>query len=155
MLITQNVDDLHEQAGSQNVVHLHGTIAGNQCFNHCQGNPTPIDITQLEYDEGPPLCPHCGAYVRPAVVWFNEMLPPKALSAARAASQQCDVMLVVGTSGLVMPAAALPDVARRSGAHIIEVNPDDTPITPLAAVKLTGPSGEMLPQLVEALTRDA
>jgi len=151
-LITQNVDDLHEQAGSQNVIHLHGNIARNKCFDACQGDPTVIDLTTLGDSEStPPKCPHCGAYVRPDVVWFGEMLPADALHQAMRASQECDVMLVVGTSGLVSPASQLPTIARRGGATVIEVNPDYSMITRIADIKLDGASGEMLPQVIEAL----
>lgn len=156
-LITQNVDDLHEQAGSSNVVHLHGNIARSRCFDNCQGDPTLIDVAKLTYDAeaGPPLCPHCGSYVRPDVVWFGEMLPADAIQDATIAARLCDIMLVVGTSGMVTPAATLPQIAQQHGAKVIEVNPDNTPITAIAAVKLSGPSGEVLPQLVALLSADA
>ncbi len=148
-LITQNVDDLHERAGSRRVIHLHGNIARYKCFAACQGEPTYIDLETLDDEGRPPRCPHCGAWVRPAVVWFTEQLPLEALYEASAAVQDCDVMLVIGTSGLVVPAADLPGVARSYGGTVIEVNPDETPISPLAAVILRGPSGEILPRLVE------
>ena len=154
-IITQNVDDLHERAGSRDVIHLHGNIAQSKCFDDCQGRPTLIDLTQLDDTATPPKCPHCAAFVRPDVVWFGESLPMDALNRAATLSQQADVMLVVGTSGLVTPAATLPEVARAAGAVIIEVNPDDTPLTHLAQIKLSGPSGVMLPRLLEALNADA
>ena len=150
-IITQNVDDLHEQAGSQKVIHLHGNIAQSKCADNCQGDPTIVDLTQLESDSVPPKCPYCGAYVRPDVVWFGEMLLEATLNQAVQISERCDVMLVVGTSGLVTPAAALPSYARRAGAIIIEVNPDYSAITRIADLKLDGPSGEILPLVVEAL----
>ena len=152
-IITQNVDDLHEQAGSKNVIHLHGNIASHKCVDNCQGNPTMIDINTLESipDDVPPACPHCGAYVRPNVVWFGEALPNNELTRASQYSQVCDLMIVVGTSGMVSPASQLPSVAKQSGAKIIEVNPDDSMITPLADIKLKGASGVMLPQVIEAL----
>ena len=152
-LITQNVDDLHEQAGSKNVIHLHGNIATHKCFNNCQGVPTLIDIDTLVFDKdaGPPDCPHCGAHVRPNVVWFGESLPSYELNKASEYSQICDVMIVVGTSGMVSPASELPRIAKQSGAKIIEVNPDNSMITPLADIKLDGASGEMLPEVIEAL----
>lgn len=152
-VITQNVDDLHEQAGSRDVVHLHGNIARSKCYAACRGEPTLIDVAALDYDHeaGPPPCPHCGAWVRPDVVWFGEMLPATALSRAYDLSADCDVMLVVGTSGLVTPAANLPIVARQAGAQVIEINPDETPISHIAQLRLHGPSGQVLPQLVEAL----
>jgi len=153
-VITQNVDDLHEQAGSSDVIHLHGSIARNKCFYNCQGDPTLIDIATLDYDpdDGPPTCPHCGRKsVRPDVVWFGEMLPQDAFYRAADLSSECDVMLVVGTSGLVTPAANLPGTAKRGGAVIIEVNPDYSMITRIADVKLEGASGEMLPRLLDVL----
>jgi NAD-dependent deacetylase len=93
--------------------------------------------------------------VRPDVVWFHEMLSADSLQDANTATQLCDVMLVVGTSGLVTPAATLPGIARQHGAKIIEVNPDDTPITAIADIKLTGASGEILPRLLEVLDTHA
>jgi NAD-dependent deacetylase len=152
-VITQNVDDLHEQAGSTNVIHLHGSIAQNKCYFNCQGDPTLVDVSQLEWDpeSGPPACPHCGHWVRPNVVWFGEMLPADQLQAATAACRTADVMLVIGTSGLVTPAASLPAVAKRAGACVIEINPDYSAITRIADIKLDGPSGEVMPRLLAAL----
>jgi NAD-dependent deacetylase len=152
-IITQNVDDLHEQAGSQRIIRLHGRIAANKCFADCQGSPTPVDVTHLTWDHasGPPACPHCGAPVRPDVVWFGEILPADALSQAAEALRRTDVMLVIGTSGLVSPAADMPGAARRLGATIVEINPDETPISTVAHHCLRGPSGEVLPRLVKAV----
>lgn len=153
-VITQNVDALHEQAGSTDVIHLHGNIAAHKCFYDCQGSPTPVELATLDYDpdDGPPECPHCGKKsVRPAVVWFGEMLPEATITRAAEIATTADVMLVVGTSGLVTPAATLPSYAKRAGKPVIEVNPDYSMITRIADVKLEGASGEMLPRLVEAL----
>jgi NAD-dependent deacetylase len=152
-IITQNVDDLHEQAGSKNVIRLHGRIAGNKCFYNCQGDPTPVDISQIEWDRtsGPPACPHCGRWVRPDVVWFGEMLPPEALQRAAAVLRKTDVMLVVGTSGLVSPAADMPYTAKRAGAAIIEINPEASAISQIADIELRAPSGQVLPRIMEAL----
>jgi NAD-dependent deacetylase len=154
-IITQNVDDLHEQAGSTKIIRLHGRIAGNKCFFNCQGDPTPVDVSQIEWDKtsGPPPCPHCGRWVRPDVVWFGEMLPPTALYDAKVLLARTDVMLVVGTSGLVSPAAEMPSRVKASGATIIEVNPDHSMITRIADIKLEGTSGEMLPRIIEALDK--
>lgn len=153
ILITQNVDDLHEQAGSRNIIHLHGNIAQSKCFFDCQGSPTLIDVSQITWDQtnGPPPCPYCGRWVRPDVVWFGEMLPANALDAAYNASRSADLMLVIGTSGMVEPAAGLPRLARQTGAKVIEMNPDATPLTRYADLKLSGASGVILPQLIEAL----
>lgn len=157
-VITQNVDDLHEQAGSTNIIHLHGNIAESKCFDDCQGKPTIIDLESFDWnrDEGPPACPHCGAHVRPNVVWFHEKLPETELERAYALSVVCDLMIVVGTSGLVTPAATLPKIAKESEdipAIIIEVNPDDSMITPYADIKLKAPSGEILPKVIAELDK--
>lgn len=154
-IITQNVDHLHEQAGSSDVIHLHGNIQNHKCFYNCEGNPTPIDISTLDYDEndGPPTCPYCHRKsVRVDVVWFGEMLPEAMIRRAYTLSGAADVMIVIGTSGLVTPAANLPRVAKKAGAIVIEVNPDHTPISSIADIRLAGASGEMLPQLVAALS---
>lgn len=155
-VITQNVDDLHEQAGSKNVIHLHGNIARSKCFYNCKGDPTIVDVSKIEYDktQGPPSCPHCGRWLRPDVVWFGEMLPVDQLDAAKIASASADVMLVIGTSGLVTPAATLPELAKSRGAKIIEVNPDDSMITRIADIKLDGVSGEILPRVLEAMGKN-
>jgi NAD-dependent deacetylase len=152
-LITQNIDSLHEQAGNQNILHLHGNIAQHKCFYNCQGEPTLVDVSKIEWDResGPPPCPHCGRWVRPNVVWFGEMLPHEVLAAAYEASEQADLMIVVGTSGLVTPAADLPHLTKEQGGKIIEVNPDYSMITRIADVKLEGPSGELLPRVLAAL----
>jgi NAD-dependent deacetylase len=152
-LITQNVDDLHEQAGSQRIIRLHGRIAANKCSADCRGAPTPVDVTALRWDAsaGPPPCPQCGAPVRPDVVWFGEMLPPDALAAAHDALLRAEVMLVIGTSGLVSPAADMPVAAQRAGATVIEINPDSSMISRIADHILRGPSGEVLPRLLAAL----
>ena len=153
-VITQNVDDLHQRAGSRDIVPLHGAIMHNKCVASCQGEPTIIDLASVgDHDPaaGPPRCPHCGAWVRPDVVWFGEALPQAHLDRATKLAEGADVMLVVGTSGLVQPAASLPFLAKRSGAVIVEVNPNPSAITRMADLWLQGPSGEMLPQVVRAI----
>ncbi|MFN8451680.1 MAG: NAD-dependent deacylase [Anaerolineae bacterium] len=156
-IITQNVDDLHERAGSHHVIRLHGRIEANRCSANCRGNPTPVDVSQLDWDRasGPPRCPYCGSPVRPDVVWFGEVLPAEALDKAHDAVDQTDVMLVIGTSGVVRPAADLPALAKRHGAKIIEFNPVESEITPLADLWLPAPSGETLPRVLAALGDDA
>jgi NAD-dependent deacetylase len=151
-LITQNVDDLHERAGSRDVIHLHGYLMATRCFFDCRGGPTRITPDQYVMREvSPPACPHCGRWLRPDVVWFGEMLPQDEYGRAQQAAVNCDVMLVVGTSGLVYPAAGLPMSAEIAGATVIEVNPEPTDISGIAHICLRGPSGVVLPQLVEAL----
>ncbi|MBN1120427.1 MAG: NAD-dependent deacylase [Anaerolineae bacterium] len=152
VLLTQNIDNLHARAGSTDVVELHGNISRFKCSVNCQGDPTVIDLNTIDHDEDhAPHCPYCDALVRPDVVWFGENLPAAAIDRAFAVSAQCDLMLVVGTSGIVQPAASLPMLARRSGAVVIEVNPNPSQITPLAHIFLQGPSGEVLPRLVDAV----
>lgn len=143
-LLTQNVDGLHGEAGSESVVELHGNIRRSRC---------PLENVAVEPDETdhlPPLCPNCGSPVRPDVVWFGEALPAEALRAASEAARSCDLFLSVGTSGLVCPAASLPYEALESGATVVEVNPERTPLSPDAHYSLRGRAGEVLPGLVRA-----
>jgi len=152
ILITQNVDELHEQAGSVDVIHLHGRIFQTKCFADCQGSPTLVDeAALLPTDELPPPCPYCGAPLRPNVVWFNEALPAHDLQRALDAIAQAQVCLIVGTSGLVQPAASLPQEARRRGAALIEVNPHESELTNHCQVWLRAPAGQALPRLLEGL----
>ncbi len=154
-IITQNVDDLHERAGSTRVIHLHGLIMRSRCARGCQGEPTLIDVEALTWDRsaGPPQCPHCGALVRPDVVWFGELLPQEPLAAALAIVESTDLMLVIGTSGVVSPAAQMPSEAKRRGAKLIEINPVRSELTPYMDLWLEGASGQILPRLVDALER--
>lgn len=159
VVITQNIDGLHQQAGSRDVIALHGDIRLNKCFVACQGEPTYVDVAQLTWNAQvePPRCPHCGAFVRPDVVWFGELLPPLALDRALSLCRAADVTIVAGTSGTVQPAAHMPFVAAEHGAVVIEVNPERTPISAAARWHLAGPSGVILPQLLDLVTgaRDA
>lgn len=144
-LATQNVDGLHQRAGSGEVIELHGNILRSKCS---------LEGTMFEdYDcgERPPPCPRCGAPLRPDVVWFGEALPFEAFEAASEAARACDLLLSIGTSSLVYPAAALPFEALENGAVLVEVNSDETPLTAHADHVLRGPAGEMLPRLVAAL----
>jgi NAD-dependent deacetylase len=126
VLITQNVDGLHRIAGSHNVLELHGNIWRQRCTRGCR--PPWIDRRVL-LPEIPPLCPDCGALARPDVVWFGESLPGPVLEEAWAAARRCHLMLVVGTSALVQPAASLPLLALEVGAHVVEINPQSTPLS--------------------------
>ena len=146
VLITQNVDGLHQRAGSRKVVELHGNISRVKCSR--EGT---ICTRWDESEPDVPRCPACGAYLRPDVVWFEEMLPEAALAAAEDAARRCDVLLVVGTSAEVYPAAGLPESARASGAIVVEVNPNATPLSDEAHYVLRGPAGAVLPALVSAL----
>jgi NAD-dependent deacetylase len=147
-LVTQNVDGLHARAGSRDVVELHGNIEVDLCFDE----RTPVGPGEYRDDASlPPRCGRCGAYVRPGVVWFGEALPRRALERAEAAASSCELVLSVGTSSLVHPAAGLPLLAKKRSALLVEVNPNPTPLTPHSDYVLSGPAGEVLPELVRAL----
>jgi len=142
-LVTQNVDGLHDRAGSRNVVKLHGDIWQVRCTGCGKGRHDE----RVPMDPLPPLCP-CGALLRPAVVWFGETLPESAWEQAVEAARRARVFLVIGTSALVYPAAGLVQMARQSGARIAIVNPDPTPADELAEWVLRGPAGDLLPRLL-------
>ena len=149
VLITQNVDGLHQRAGSTDVIELHGSIVRNIChLTHRE-----VDLEQLaDCDAKPPASPHHPAgLVRPAVVWFGEALPGAALDSAIQASSRCGVFFSIGTSAMVQPAASLADVARRAGALVVEINTEPTALTPQADIVLQGKSGEILPRIVKLL----
>jgi NAD-dependent deacetylase len=150
-IVTQNVDDLHERAGAQNIIHLHGSLHQPRCaacsLEHVLPNIIP------EEPEGwrrldPPRCLHCGGRVRPGIVWFGENLPQSAWAAAEKAARQCRLLLSIGTSSLVSPAADLPIIAARHGATIVQVNPQPTPLDSIADFSLRGAAGEILPKIL-------
>jgi len=145
-LITQNVDGLHQAAGSRNVVELHGNLWHVRCVACSHERRTAGEKLPAE-----PRCPDCGDWLRPGVVWFGELLPADALDAARRATDACDVMLVVGTSAVVQPAASMADWARQHGAEVIEINPEVTPLSSRATICLVGVSGQVLPRLLDRL----
>jgi NAD-dependent deacetylase len=145
-LITQNVDGLHQRAGSRNVIEIHGNITRTKCFQE--------DIVVNEWkDTGdvPPKCPRCGGLLRPDVVWFEEPLPEGPAESAFNASRECDVFLCIGTSAVVYPAASLPLEALVNQATVIEINPEPTPLSPKASYILNGPAGMILPELLSQL----
>ena len=144
-LVTQNVDGLHQRAGSRAVIELHGSIERTKC------SAEGTIVEEYDPDGKPPLCPHCGAFLRPDVVWFGEMLPQGVMRSATRAARDCDVLLSVGTSILVYPAAGLPHEALGAGATLVEVNPAETPISGMASFVLRGPASEALPSLVDAV----
>jgi NAD-dependent deacetylase len=149
VVITQNIDGLHQRAGSTHVIELHGTMHSFRCIHGLHSGYGWDDFADQE--ERPPRCPECGDYLRPEVVWFGEGLPPEALRAAQQLSAACDVMLIVGTSGVVYPAAAMPMIAAEAGATVIDVNPQRDALSRMSAVFLQGPGGEVLPGLVTAV----
>ena len=152
-LVTQNVDDLHERAGSASPIHLHGSLNQPRCFACARPHVLPSEVPD-EPEGGrrlePPRCLHCGGRIRPGVVWFGEALPEAAWKDAKTAAGSCDLMLVVGTSGLVYPAAGLPKVAAANGARIIQVNPGPAELDVDGAAHLVGQAGVIMPALVAA-----
>ncbi len=152
-VVTQNIDGLHARAGSRRLLELHGSLWRDRCT----ADPAHVFQRQpgAQPDEEPAASqalPHCdcGALLRPDIVWFGEALDPDVLEAAREAVEAAQVVLVVGTSSVVYPAASLPGIARRAGATIVEVNPEETPLSAGAHVVLRGPSGLVLPELERA-----
>lgn len=146
-LLTQNVDGLHERAGSIEPVELHGNLWRVRCASDCghsardEHDAPPRDLFRCR----------CGGWLRPDVVWFGEALHPPTLDAAIAAAEEADLLLVVGTSAVVYPVAALPQIAKRRRARIVEVNVEETPLTHEVDAVLRGPAGEVLPAIQEAL----
>ncbi|HET8548602.1 MAG TPA: NAD-dependent deacylase [Bryobacteraceae bacterium] len=143
-LVTQNVDGLHRLAGSRDILEIHGSIWITRC-THCaiENRDERVPLPEL-----PPRCGRCGALVRPGVVWFGEGLPRSIWDHAQQAAESAGVLLVVGTSAIVYPAASLVPLAKAAGARVIEINLDETPLSSCVDVSLRGPSGEILPQLI-------
>jgi NAD-dependent deacetylase len=145
-LITQNVDGLHQRAGSSRVIELHGSLARARCSRE-----NTIVESWVETGEAPPRCQGCGALLRPDVVWFGELLPPEALRAAERAARNCDLFLSIGTSNLVEPAASLPWRAAAGGAEVVVINVTmEGQRSGPGIHHLTGPAGEVLPALLRA-----
>jgi len=151
-LVTQNVDDLHERAGSAVDAHVHGGLFALRCFACGRTQDGPLD----DYMDGeqrvePMRCEFCGDRIRPGVVWFGEPLPDDAWDAATEAATRCALMFVVGTSGLVYPAAGLPALARRHGAVIVEINPEPTALSAEADHVWRATAAQALPHLIAQL----
>ena len=145
-LVTQNVDGLHQRAGSHDVIELHGNITRTKCFRE-----NTVVTEWADTGDVPPQCPRCGGLLRPDVVWFEESLPEQALADAFAASRVCDLFLSVGTSTAVYPAASLPFEALRAKAVMVEINPQPTSLTCQADFVLSGPAGVVLPEFLKRL----
>ena len=146
-VVTQNVDGLHARAGAKDPIELHGNIVRARCFAGC-GWRGDVDALEAADPGVPPHCPRCDAHARPDVVWFGEMLSEVAWARAEAACRAADVCLVIGTSGLVHPAAGLPALARSGGASIVVIGPEATRLDDIAEVVLRGRAGDVLPLLV-------
>jgi NAD-dependent deacetylase len=146
-IVTQNIDGLHQRAGCADVIELHGTVHRQKCFENCQGSPTLVSLDEVQQysPDGVPLCPRCGGYIRPAITWFGEQLAEDVIRRAFDLAGQADVMISIGTSGVVWPAAGLPGVAKQgNNAYLIDVNP-------MPDLHLAGKSGEVLPTLVQKI----
>jgi len=147
-VITQNVDGLHQRAGSRNVVELHGSLWRTRCMR-CNA----MYRLDKPAEETLPRCPRCGGLLRPDVVWFGESLPQDAWARAVELASRSDVVLVVGTSGVVYPAAYIPRIAKDRGAVVVEINVEESAVTPIADFFLRGKAGEVLPPLAEEVKR--
>jgi NAD-dependent deacetylase len=154
-VITQNVDDLHERAGSRGVTHLHGSLHQPRCFDcgHAYSFPSgipdePVGGRRLE----PPVCKECKSSIRPGVVWFGETLSSKDWDRAERAAMTCDIFFAIGTSSLVWPAAQLPERAALHGAKIIQINPIPTPLDSKAHYNFRGNVGDIMPAMLHALS---
>ncbi|HVO03289.1 MAG TPA: NAD-dependent deacylase [Candidatus Cybelea sp.] len=145
VLVTQNVDRLHELAGSEAPLHLHGHLFRNRCASCGVAMPDVDDALDT-----PPRCDSCGGLCRPDIVWFGEGLPRTVWQEATRAAQKVEILISIGTSAMVTPAAELPRLARRAGALVIQINTAPTPLDPIAH-NLRGPAGRVLPALVEAV----
>ncbi|MBA6119319.1 MULTISPECIES: SIR2 family NAD-dependent protein deacylase [Pseudomonas] len=150
-VVTQNVDDLHERAGNQDVLHLHGSLIYPKCFacHRYVAEPLVFPITPTEGALiEPPRCRRCNGRLRPGMVWFGEDLPPGAWKTASRAARQCDALLSIGISGVVRPAADLPDIALGSGAVVIHVNTIDVSMNGPNEIMLIGPAEKAVPNLI-------
>jgi NAD-dependent deacetylase len=146
-IITQNIDNLHQEAGSVAITEIHG----NRLKLRCIACNTRWPLGEFPTDEIPPRCRHCGGIVKTDTVMFGEPIPLDALESCQRESRLCDCMLLVGTSAVVYPAAEFPVIAFRRGAKLIEINPMETPLSDVSAAVLRAPAGEVMPKLVERL----
>ncbi len=148
-IITQNVDGLHQMAGNRDVIEFHGNMAWQRCME-CDAH---FKTSKVKITEIPPRC-DCGGILRPNAVLFGEMIPQEALWRSRQVATDCDVMLVIGTSAVVQPAALMPVVAKESGAKIIEINPESTLLTgDISDYLIKGPAGDVMNGIIEELQK--
>lgn len=144
-VVTQNIDGLHQLAGSKTVHELHGSLWGLRC-GQCswRGQSRAAPLLDLK-------CPDCGAYKRPDIVWFGDMLRMDVIQASQRALETCDLLVSIGTSAVVYPAAQLPLIAKQAGARLVEINPEPTPLSDAYEVLLRGPATEMLARITDGL----
>ena len=149
-IITQNVDGLHQAAGNTNVIEFHGSHRTLSCLK-CS---TTTDGTTLTIEDLPARCPKCSSLLKPDVVFFGEPIPPKAQSSSFRESMSCSIVLVIGTSAVVYPAASIPIMAKERGAKVIEINMEPTPLTDqISDYLISGSAGKIIPAIVEELKR--
>jgi NAD-dependent deacetylase len=151
-LITQNVDGLHERAGTTHTICLHGSIWEVSCWQGCSKSPKQWRDETVSFAEMPPKCPYCAGPIRPGVVWFGETLDPAVVKKATQATA-CDVFITIGTSAIVYPAAGFIDAAKQKGAFTVEINPEATPASSTVDLALRGPAETVLPA-IESGIRD-
>jgi NAD-dependent deacetylase len=149
-LITQNVDGLHERAGAERLIRLHGSIWHVRCSRPCPAGQADWRDETAPFPTLPPRCPHCGGFVRPAVVWFGEPLDPDIVIEAEGATY-CNVFLTIGTSAIVYPAAGLVQTAKRRGAFTVEINTEATAASELVDISLRGSASDILSSLADAV----
>ncbi len=149
-VVTQNIDNLHQEAGTKNITEFHGNRYKLRCVRcHSRFERSDFDLTVDE----PPDCPRCGGFVKSDTVMFGEPIPPYALERAFEEARRADCILIVGTSAVVYPAAEVPVHVRRNGGALIEVNPMETDLSRICDVALRGAAGEVMPALVDAVKR--
>ncbi len=149
-IVTQNVDDLHLRAGTRDLIRVHGSIWEVSCWDGCAASPRRWRDERVPLPEVPPHCAHCGGLIRPAVVWFGEMLDPADVEAAHAATS-CDVFITAGTSAVVFPAAAFLHEAKRRGATTVEINLEPTPASEVVDIAVQGKVEEVLEVIEDSL----
>ncbi len=149
-LITQNVDGLHERAGTENVVRFHGSIWEVSCWDNCPSSPGRWRDETVPFPSIPPRCSYCGGLIRPGIVWYGEAIDPAVL-AASAAAVRCDLFITAGTSAVVHPAAGLVYEAKNLGAYTVEINPDATPASDAVDLVIRCGAKTALPQVEELL----
>lgn len=151
-VVTQNIDNLHRRAGSRKVYELHGNIERNYCIECHTWYNAPGFASSTE-DSKVPRCEKCGGLIRPDIVWFGELLPEEDFSNSEKAAEKCNIMFAVGTSAVVYPAARIPLMAKRLGAYLVEINLEETELSPLADYVLLGKAGEILPGILEEVKK--
>lgn len=153
-VITQNVDNLHQAAGTRNITELHGNIMRNRCINsRCGVSSAVLDHEVARMGKQITRCPECGSLVRPGVVWFGENLPEAAIARAQTLSTEAEVFFSAGTSSTVAPASSLPYMAKGNGAYVVEINPEETPLSSVADERVAAGAHEVFPKLLQVIQK--